>query len=233
MANPSRVKGTVVNDADGGTTITQPLNCDSVTNGLLLVSITAYRSGGSLVYPSGVTYNGAAMTKILDKDLQANIGMSVWRLNDPPSGSSYDVVATYASSVNKAIMIIEQWQNVDQTTPINATNSGSGALASPTATTVVTTVNNAYPLVFLANNSNSVSAGSGAFLDSSVTGVGYGMGELNNHAVQATAGTATINVAHAGNVDNSAWVALALTPEASVVAPTVTPQNNLAMLGVS
>lgn len=93
---------------------------------------------GSPVAPSGVTWNGTAMTQqSTTQTVTANGRFSVWRLIAPAATTS-TCNATFGSSQDERLIICIAFTNADQTTPNGtiAAATGTNFSISNTATTV-------------------------------------------------------------------------------------------------
>ena len=121
----------------------------SNTNRILIVTATAIKSGagGQSNQPTGVTYNGVALTKHLEQDSYVSgFGFLVmWYLINPPTGSN-TVVVTWADATNNLGLAATagDFYNVDQVTPFGATAQN---MANSAATLAVTLAAGAGSLV--------------------------------------------------------------------------------------
>lgn len=128
----------------------------------LLVVCVYNSSGGSVIVPSGVTYNGAALTKYVQAASGAPgaYATSLWYRAGIPAGTA-DVVVTMPSSqitIAKAF----SFYGVNQTTPLEASNSNTGSFGTPSvAVTTVTDGAWAIDCTQAGNPVASPSAGSG------------------------------------------------------------------------
>jgi hypothetical protein len=104
------------------------------TNRILVVATFIYHSSGELSV-SGVTYNGVAMTAAgAGYGTISDSGqLRYWYLLNPPTGSSYNIVATLsgAGTCEEMAIMAQAFSDVDQTTPFgsqvgtNGTNSAA------------------------------------------------------------------------------------------------------------
>ena len=98
------------------------------SNRCLLVAVDATSA------PSGVTYNGVSMTLIDSQTYSGAIGLFVYRLVAPTTGTNnISVTGTGIRGISGA-----SYYNVDQTTPVNA--SAKGSSSAGTKTLAITTI---------------------------------------------------------------------------------------------
>ncbi len=116
------------------------------SNPVLLVSV-AWRDNGSTI--SSVTYNSISLTKVGSTVASYNgfVLLELWQLVAPPAGT-FNVVVTRSGSARMAAGAITL-TGVDQTTPIEATNSATANSTTPSVS-VTTVSNNAWVLDVLA-----------------------------------------------------------------------------------
>jgi len=95
------------------------------SNRLILVTVASYRSAGS-EQPSGVTYNSIDLTKITQADAAVSgMAISMWYLVAPATGDNYNVIVTWDNDVNKASVGVMSFTGVDQSTPVNTTDTNT------------------------------------------------------------------------------------------------------------
>lgn len=81
-----------INEQSGSSsTLTWSHTCNALDTKLIVVA-------GGRAAVSGITYNGVAMTKISDQTTGSYQYNSYYYLDNPPTGSAYNIVATYSSS---------------------------------------------------------------------------------------------------------------------------------------
>lgn len=93
---------------------------------------------GSPAAPTGVTWNGSAMTQVSTTQNVGSFGrFTVWRLIAPAATTS-TCNATFSGSMDERLIICISFTNADQTTPNGtiAAGTGSNFTISNTATTV-------------------------------------------------------------------------------------------------
>lgn len=109
--------------------LTKSFTVANQENRCLIVGINCYSAGGTPAAPTGVTYNGVAMTSVRDQT-QGNVTISVWRLVAPTVGTA-NIVATFAGTHSLLGGSAYSLYNVHQTTPI--TNSQGAIILSDTS----------------------------------------------------------------------------------------------------
>lgn len=92
----------------------------SGTNTLLTMSVV----GGNAVTSTGATFNGVAMTNAVENRGSGigSVTIEQWYLVNPPVGT-FTVSTTYPSGTGKLNIIIDELNNVNQSTPVDATSS--------------------------------------------------------------------------------------------------------------
>ena len=102
---------------------------------VLLVGFGIYRASGDSDIVTGVTYNGAAMTKLgITVDAQSNTATYLFALANPATGAN-NIVVSYSASTNYAWGVATSYTGVDQTTP-------TGSLEQKTYTTLTSLTDN-------------------------------------------------------------------------------------------
>lgn len=92
--------GTQHNDASvPNNSITWAHTCGSGANKIVVGNGTGTPS---LVGASGVTYNGIALTQLVIQNDSSFMTVDIWRLNNPPTGSAFNVVATISGAADQA-----------------------------------------------------------------------------------------------------------------------------------
>lgn len=107
---------------------------------------------------SSVTYNGVAMTLANKTDNTSRYQYLYYMLN-PPTGA-HNVVITYPS--NRWILAGASEYTGVQGIDVQTTNKYSGGTASTLTTSLTTTVNNCWTVLFMGSGSSTSSAGAGA-----------------------------------------------------------------------
>ena len=90
---------------------------------------------GGAAIPTGVTWNGVAMTKIAECTTMSDQSMSLWRLINPDSGLR-DLVVSSSLSFVAFVVLAASLYGVDQTTPegtpATQSNTGTSLSVAPT-----------------------------------------------------------------------------------------------------
>lgn len=117
--------------ASNGSSAGQSITCDPASR-LLLVWI--YR-GNTSSGATSVTYNGVAMTRKNGRASGTESVVELWYLVDPPTGSSYNVLATFPNS-HANYIVAESWLGTSPIDPFRSTTSsvGSGTTMSTSLT---------------------------------------------------------------------------------------------------
>jgi hypothetical protein len=106
------------NNIGGGTSFSFAHEC-SGSDRILIVQVYAAVTSD----PTGVTYNGVAMTKLYGHTVASTNRASIWFLLAPATGSN-NVVISHASSVD-VMAISASFTGVEQVTPPISTGSGT------------------------------------------------------------------------------------------------------------
>lgn len=108
----------------GNSDITLSHTCTG-SDRLLMVGISTEYGG---VTPSGVTYNGVAMTQVgsavINTDSFANAQLHVYRLIAPASGAN-NIVASFSGPPGDRGVVGVSFTGVDQTTPLGTAQTGT------------------------------------------------------------------------------------------------------------
>lgn len=164
-------------------TETTSLTVGNNANRILLVEYATYQGAG----PSGITYNGVSLTKIVERVGSFNEQCSIWGLIAPDTGT-HDVVISGAGSWS-AFGILSIY-GADQTLPSN-TNTGGGD--STTASLSLTSlVDNSWIVGVIESEPDPTMTTTSGVLDWDIEGASYQHGS-GQHVVKATAGSHTIS----------------------------------------
>lgn len=106
------------------------------TNGAGSVLLVGATQDNSTSDPTGVTYNGSAMTKVLTGNTPANV--SIWKLGSPTTGSSQNVVITFATNSFGTGGAIS-FTGADTSTVVGASATNHQSVADTTVTVNITT----------------------------------------------------------------------------------------------
>ena len=128
---------TVTFDATSTTTgntassTTHSHTCSTADNRLIVVSVSARDAGGSPAAPSGVTYDGDALTKSGDVS-SGNVNASIWYRVAPSTGSN-NVVVTFGDSRHEGIGVTAtSFTGVYQSAPAGSATTATGDSTAPT-----------------------------------------------------------------------------------------------------
>lgn len=129
----------ITNQTAGGTT-TVSHTCTG-SNGILIVSISAWNNGGTGTGCSSVTYNGVSMTAVGNSTgstgtTTGQFYTEQWRLVAPSTGTN-NIVATVAGKTDKLGVAAISFTGADQTTGVDVSGRTFGT--SGTVTQSVTT----------------------------------------------------------------------------------------------
>jgi hypothetical protein len=108
-----------------GTTLTLPATVPFGSDKILVVGIGNRNQG----VPTGVTYNGVAMTAISAGAGSIGTRITSWYLINPPEGTA-NIVATYGLSQLLTDAVYAVFGNVNQTTPISNFRTGTAGGAN-------------------------------------------------------------------------------------------------------
>ncbi|KKL90130.1 hypothetical protein LCGC14_1907760 [marine sediment metagenome] len=125
--NPSS-GGTVTYDAvsTGGATSTSLTISHTCTGANRYLTVGVSTTGAAA--PTGVTYDGSAMTKLVEDTTTAGAICSIWGIKNPSTGAN-NIIISMGGSVDIRGGGIS-FTSVDQTTPTNDTDSISGTTGS-------------------------------------------------------------------------------------------------------
>jgi len=124
-----------------GSSITLSHTVANQSNRVLLVGIVR-TSEGSVLEPTGVTYNSVAMTKVDTANGLMGAGVSVWKLIAPDTGT-HDIVASFGSTIGGLRMYGVSVYNANQAITnytsqnVNFSNGSSISVASQVNSLVI------------------------------------------------------------------------------------------------
>jgi hypothetical protein len=98
---------------------------------LLLVTVGNGSSAGAKTV-TGVTYNGASLTKIWDQLSGTNNERHTGWYKVAPDTGAHDIVVTYSAVEDEMIVGGMSFNGVDQSTPVGTANSNTGTTATST-----------------------------------------------------------------------------------------------------
>lgn len=167
--------------AEGQSTISvQVANND---NRLLILSFAVYQGNS----PSGITFNGVAMTKIKEQVGSFNEQCSIWGLIAPAVGT-YNLVMTGAS--NYYAVGIYRLYNCEQSLPTNF--NGASGDNNNASLSITTTAANAWIISVLESEPDPTMTTSGGVADWEQEGQSFQHG-AGQHYIQAAAGAKTMS----------------------------------------
>jgi len=109
------------------------------SNTILIVGTNAQDSNHANFPITGVTFNSVALTKVRSDEAAGNNRTELWYLVNP-NVTTADIVVTATGTLGELQGFALTFCNVDQASPIDANNGGSGTSGSPSVT--LTTVAN-------------------------------------------------------------------------------------------
>ena len=172
--------GSVTSNAETGTT---SITVASNTNRLLIVSYATYQGGG----PSGITYNGVALTKIVEQLGSFSEQCSIWGLVAPDTGTNNVVVSGGGSYYAYGIYSL---YNCDQNLPSVTSKTGGDSLTASLAITTVT--DNSWVITCIESEPVPTMTTSGGTADWSKEGQSFQHGS-GQHILKVTAGSQTMS----------------------------------------
>lgn len=175
---------TVAEEEAGATSKTFSHTC----TGSNLVLVVATVSSGS-ADPTGVTYNGVAMTKAVG--LGAALNTSLWYLANPATGA-HNVVVTYAASTKFGVCSTS-FTGCNTDSPLGITGTATGT--SGTASCTVTSQKNNSVMVdsTFVNGVPTITQGASQTLVMNAQNAGDNFTELSSYKATTTAGSVTMS----------------------------------------
>lgn len=220
-----------VNGANPCTTFSWSHTCTG-SNRILVVGVTTNSGAdGHQGQPTGVTYNGVAMTKGVGLVANTNRATSVWYLANPASGSN-TIQVTFGESTNYAGGCAVSYTGASGSIGANTgTNSASSGTAVSVA--VTTTTANSYLVGNGVDNNGASWSNSGSSVVEvsqqipDGTGLGQAMVDLSTPSVGSNTLQATL-----GSSNDWGIAAIEILPF-SAVATTPKPKPTLLLMGVA
>lgn len=189
---------------DAVTTVTQQTGASPFTvshttagsNRFLIVAIL--RDSGTTI--SGITYGGAALTKLTEVN-DANQGwyVELWYRLNPASGAN-DVVISYTLGVFVSAQIVSYTGAHQSSFPDSSASQGNGGATSTSRTGSTTVVaSNCWLFMAAVNNVEASTAGSGTTLRGTQTGTGR-LGAFDSNGTVGTGSQSLVaNITSAGH----------------------------------
>jgi hypothetical protein len=93
--------------------------------------------------PTGVTYNGDALTKAVERDSGTVLNSSIWYILSPDTGSAYNIVVDFATGMYGEASGIS-FTGADTSSQPDATASETGSSTTTNVLNITTVANNCY-----------------------------------------------------------------------------------------
>lgn len=165
-------------------------------------------TGGNQV--SGATYNGVALTELIEVSSQPNTYHSMWYLINPSTGTN-NVSFTFSAQTFSWI-VSASYTGVNQTSFPDASSSAGSLSGSSISGSVTTTVNNCWTVMVPFANAEITSAGAGTTLRvTSPTDLRIGIADSGAPVSPAGSDTLTVNCTN----DNNAYIIASMAPFAA------------------
>lgn len=128
----------LVNGFRTGTVVaTTSLTVGSVNpNPILVMCADVWQDVGGVGAVTGASWKGVALTKVVTSTRSTSMAVECWYLLNPSTGVGV-ASATFTGATDEIKYIWSVFDGVDQTSPIDATSTNTGAVAN--ATTTITT----------------------------------------------------------------------------------------------
>jgi hypothetical protein len=182
----------------------------------VLVGLYHFVAGNNGDLVSGITYAGAAMTRLGTVTVNANERCYLYIKTDAAAGAN-NVVVSYTTNVIAETHAISVSSAGSSQPDASSTNSGTSSTWTGNVTTIA---DKAYMIMFARGQANASSMGSGT-TNRSITGNGGGVHNPNNGfcdsgAVITPAGSNTLTV-NASSSDAWATISCSLSPQSTTV----------------
>lgn len=105
-------------------------------NVILLVGVASEKGSGLGRPPSAVTYNGLSMTPAGTRAMSSpsSLAVAIFYLVNPPTGTAYNIVATFPGTQSGIVLGAANIYNVDLNDPIREFASAEGSSTTPSVT---------------------------------------------------------------------------------------------------
>lgn len=110
------------------------------SNTILIVGVSTQDSNHANMPITGITFNGVALTKVRHDEATGNNRTELWYLKNPDVTTA-NVVITATGTLGELTGFALGFCNVDQTSPIDANNGGTGASSSPSVSLTTVAAN--------------------------------------------------------------------------------------------
>ncbi len=179
---------------------------------LMLVMVTTGLASGTLPTVSGITYGGQNLSLVDAISNGSTVRSEIWRLVNPPSGSSNAVISLSTSNPVTATVIT--YTGVDQTTPLGTSVTGGSGKGNAFSLTVASAPNELIVDSFAVDGDGnqtapSPSVGSGQTLLESLKPAIYLNGSVSSKPGVAST---TMSWSWSGNKQQPAGVAVSIKP---------------------
>lgn len=180
-------------------------------NRLILISVSMLSVIGSSVTSIDVGGSAASLQRAKSSAAGA-IRVEIWKLVAPPTGASVTITVTLSTTLASAASATV-FNNVDQSTPIEASNDATATNAGAADATVdLTTISaNAWVYDDVATSDTAITVGAGQLQRTNITGAA-GSGASSTEAPVATPGSVTMSWTNVAALATWTIVAVALKP---------------------
>ena len=207
----------------GGSTATWTHTCTG-TDRVLFVATFNNDNG---TYPTGVTYNGVAMT-LVDQQVNdvSSFYQSLWVIINPASGAN-SVVVTWASGAGINNCIASSYTGADQTTQPDSFNRGSATSATSITVSTTTVTDNAWLVGHLRSSNVTISNGTNGTIRNFGNSLGsQGFADSAGALTPAGSKSMTLNMSPAQNL----WLIVASIRPVSAGGFTPTPLMHMRLM---
>ena len=185
----------------------------SGNNRLMLVMVTTGFASGTLPSVSGITYGGQNLSLVNGISNGSTVRSEIWKLVNPPSGSSNAVISL--SSTNPVTATVITYTGVDQTTPLGTSVTGGSGKGNAFSLNVASATNDLVVDSFAVdgdgtNTAPTPSVGSGQTLLENMKPAIYLNGSVSSKL--GAASTTNMSWSWTGPKQQPAGVAVAIKP---------------------
>ena len=212
---------------DTTTSNTISFTVGSGSNRLLIVTASYWEDVAGTGTITGITYAGTSMTQVVTATETA-MSTYIYRLVAPTSGTNNIVITTSGATDSRKFGVIS-FTGVNQTTPINASNTAIASTSGPLTASLTTTVANTM-LVDAASNfsANTITPGTGQTVIFNTTSNGVSGGA--SYKAFASTGSTSMQWTTAG-IDDWSYSIVAVAPASGGVANTSSLTAGLSFSG--
>ena len=182
------------------------------TNRLMLVMVTSGIASGTLPNVSGISYGGQSLSLVNAISNGTTVRSEIWKLVNPPSGTSSAVISLTAANPVTATVIT--YTGVDQTNPLGTSVTGGSGKSTAFSLTVSSAANELIVDSFAVdgdgnNSAPTPSAGNGQTILESIKPAIYLNGSVSS---KAGAASTTMSWSWSGVKQQPAGVAVSIKP---------------------